>query len=249
MKRINDKSPTANESTKITSFADGVNYAVNLFSSIKILTLIRAVLLILVIIGLIFTINIAMNQEAVEKIVTHAIERDEKDDLSIRAQVSPKISRDLVDLIYSLDCDRAFIIELHNGKKNSAELPFEYFDITYEEVNENRHVKHISQYFTDVLVSHYKFPFYLTERTLFMGNAEELKKIDRRFGDNFEEHDGKYLAMITLRSTENDVGFLGVAYNYDNKVKSKEIIKHNLSEKAKIIRELLDLSVQKNNIR
>ena len=50
--------------------------------------------------------------------------------MSLRAFASPRISKNLMGLLYQLNADRAFIIEMHNGKENATLLPFVYFDMT-----------------------------------------------------------------------------------------------------------------------
>jgi hypothetical protein len=242
-----NKRTSAKNGTKITSFADGMKYAAKQIASIKLLTVFRVALFLMVFILLVFSVNVATNKSAVEKLLTHVIEKDkqEKINMNIRDMVSPKIQRNLIDLIYTLDCDRAFIIEFHNGKKNATDLPFKYFDMTYEEVNENYYVKHISQHFTNVMITHYKLPYYLSKETMFIGDTDELGKIDRRFCDNFMEYQGYYLAIIMLRSNKDEIGFLGIAYNNKDRVKPKKEIEYVINTKAKTMKDLIDLGVQR----
>lgn len=241
---------TTKEGDRITSLADGIKYAFKSLSSIKLLTAFRVTLFLMVLVLVIFSANVAMNKNAVEKLVEHVLEqnKEEKMDLDIRDMVSPKIQRNLLQMVYELDCDRAFVIELHNGKKNATELPFKFFDMTYEEVNDNRHVKHISQYFINTMVTHYKLPYYLSRRTYFFGTSEKLFEIDSRFASNFEEYEGRYIGIMILRTQKDEIGFLGIAYNDITHLKSQEAIKKELEGKAKVIRDLLDLGIQRVTI-
>lgn len=161
---------------KVTSLTDGLKYAFKALSSIKLLTIFRVSLFLMMLVMLMFSANVALNQSAVEKIVDHIVSEanEEKEDMDIRDMVSPKIQKRLASMIYTLDCDRAFAIELHNGKKNATELPFKYFDMTYEEVNDNRHVGNVSQNFVNVMVTHYKLPYYLAENNYFFGTRRGL---------------------------------------------------------------------------
>lgn len=238
------------EGERVTSLADGIKYAVKSLSSIKLLTAFRVTLFLMVLVLVIFSANVAMNKNAVEKLVEHVLEqsKEEKRDLDIRDMVSPKIQRNLLHMVYELNCDRAFVIELHNGKKNATELPFKFYDMTYEEVNDNRNVKHISQYFINTMVTHYKLPYYLSRKTYFFGTANELSEIDSRFAANFEEHDGKYLGIMILRSNREEIGFLGIAYNDTSCMKSHDVIKKELEKKANVIKDLLDLGIQRVTI-
>ena len=236
---------------KITSVGSALNYFFNKVAEIKLAVVAKVTLVFVIIILVILGVNIAINRSATEKLITHIVQvkpADEKEDLSIRDMVSPKIQKRLNVLVYRLDCDRAFVIELHNGKKNATDLPFKYFDMTYEEVNEVRHVKHVSQHFIDVMTTHYKLPFYLAANTHFFGYVPELEKIDKRFAANFEEHKGAYLAMTTLRVDGEEIGFLGAAYENEGCTIDKNKVAAILDEEAKAIRDLLDLSTQKATV-
>lgn len=235
---------------KITSFADAIEYAFKRISKIRMITIFRTTLFLMVLILLVFSVNVATNKTTVEKLVESLIEKEkeERKDMSIRDMVSPKIQRNLLNLVYTMNCDRAFIIELHNGKKNATELPFKYFDMTYEEVNDNKHSKHVSQYFVNTMVTHYKLPYYLTKNTIFVGTSEELAEIDPRFASNFEEHNGKYLGIIILRNNVEEIGFLGVAYDVKSEPLDRETIYKELVSQAKSFKDLLDLGFQRITI-
>lgn len=232
---------------KITSFATAIEYAAKRLGEIKLITIAKATLILTIIVLTVLGINIAINRSATEQLLSQVlkIQSDEKEDLSIRDMVTPKIQKRLTSLVYTLNCDRAFVIELHNGKKNATELPFKYFDMTYEEVNDKRHIKHVSQHFLNIMVTHYKIPYFLAKENFFYGDVEELEKVDRRFAANFEEHRGAHIAMITLRVNGEEIGFLGVSYEETERVPSKETIKKVLSDEADAIKDFLDLSAQK----
>lgn len=230
--------------------SDGIKYAVNVITSVKLKTFFKFIMYIIITLCAIFCLNVARSQSSVDRIIEHALEKakNEQKDMSIRDMVSPKIQRGLIELIFTLNCDRAFIIELHNGKKNVTELPFKYFDMTYEEVNENRLVKHVSQYFVNTMVTHYKLPYYLSKYTFFVGSTVEMAEIDRRFADNFEEYGVKYSAFITLRNDVEEIGFLGVSYNDTSNVPDKEKIIDTLSVCGKRMKDLLDLGTKRVTI-
>ena len=230
------------------SFADSVDYALKKVSNIRVLTVFRASLFIMLLIVLIFMFNVVTNKATVETLVEQIAKqnKEEREDMNIRDMVSPKIQRNLHNLVYKLDCDRAFIIELHNGNKNATELPFKFYDMTYEEVNDDRNAKHISQNYLNVLVTHYKLPYYLAKETYFGGTTEELAQIDSRFGENMSADNGKYLGIIILRNSKEEIGFLGVAF--DKRVpENKELVKKELHAQAKVMKELLDLNFQRQN--
>ena len=235
------------QSKGITNIADALKYAVGVISNISILTVFRVTLFLMVLCLVIFSANVALNKTAVERIVDHMVseEQSEKAAMDIRDNVSPKIQGSLTRMLYKNNGDRAFVIELHNGKKNATALPFKYYDMTYEEVNEERHVKNVSQHFTNVMVTHYKLPYYLVDEKIFVGNADELEEIDPRWADNFREHGGNVVGITILRSSGEDVGFLGISYDVGTTVPPYTQIKSELEQYAKVIAPLLDLGMQR----
>ena len=246
---MNEKEKTQPEGM-FARWAEGLEYAYRKVASIKLLTAFRVTLFLMVLVLVMFAANVAMNKDTVEKLVERALveNKESKIDMDIREMVSPKIQRCLINMIYTLDCDRAFVIELHNGQKNATDLPFKFFDMTYEEVNDERNVRYISQHFFNTMVTHYKLPYYLTKNGYFIGNASDIYEIDSRYADNFVEYGGVYTAMITLRSGKSDIGFLGISYDDSTKVKPRDVILKEVDIKAKVIRDLLDLDFQRKNI-
>ena len=68
-----------------------------------------------------YAYNIVSNKELVESYVQKIIDKKDKEEENIRDfVVTPKIQKDLDILVYSLGAERAFIFELHNGKKIQA---------------------------------------------------------------------------------------------------------------------------------
>ena len=237
------------ESSLVSKMGIAVKSAFDEIGSIRATTAFRVVSLALLVVMVVGLYNIASNKSAVEKILEKALieAKNEEAELTIRDIVSPKIQKRLQKMVLTLDADRCFAIELHNGKKNATELPFKYFDMTYEEVNEDRHVQYVSQNFMEVLVSHYKLPFYLSKHNVFIGTVQELEEIDRRFAWNFSEQNGAYIGLMMLRSGGKEVGFLGVAYNEGSKVPDKELINNIMLEESRLITEFLDLNKLQEN--
>lgn len=161
--------------------------------------------------------------------------------MALRAVASPRISKNLMGLLYQLNADRAFIIEMHNGKENATLLPFVYFDMTYEEVNEGRNIPYIADSFINMNISYFKLPQYLATNVFFIGDKEELFKLDKKFGNRFEETEGEYLGIIMLKSEGVNIGMLGVAFNSKPEI-SKDLIHAKLYEYVQNLSPLLDLN-------
>lgn len=238
------------QNRQITSFADAVKYVLQLFGEIKFLTVFRTMLIVINIIVVIFLYNVVSSQQMVEKIIDGIVttDKEERLNMNIRDQVSPQISSYLSRLLYVLDADHSFIIELHNGKKNATSLPFKYYDMTYEEVNDERNTPFVSDSYTNAMVSHYKLPYWLADNTTFIGTTEELSEIDPRFASNMASQNGKYLGMMILRSRGQNIGFIGVSYDHEEYIKDVKVIENKLEEYAKIMAPLLDLGLCKSKI-
>lgn len=171
------------------------------------------------------------------------INKYEHEKLLVRQRVTPQINYELEKMLFQLNADRTFIIELHNGKENATYLPFLYYDMTYEEVNKRNSTERIAQNFQNVNISTFKLPYYLERHFMFIGNAAEINEIDNNFGENFTKFGGAYGGFVFLKSGGKEIGFLGVAFDSE-KVPDKKDIQEALIEYGQIISPLLDLDKQ-----
>ena len=211
--------------------------------------LLQAVFFIVVFIGADFVYN-ALQSDEVTKSVIETIKKQEREEhdagSSVRGYVSPKINETLIKLVYELHADRAFVIEMHNGKENASSLPFVYFDMTYEEVREDENVKYVQPHFENINMNNYTMPWYLSEHMYFIGNIEDIKKIDKRLAVRFEDEGGAYCGLILMRSNGINIGFLGVSYKDPRPEVTDEAIHNKLTKYVQDISSLLDLNKAKN---
>jgi hypothetical protein len=162
--------------------------------------------------------------------------------------VTPKIQHDLRLLTYTLNADRAFLFELHNGKKNTCGLPFRFADMSYEETNEEKKVDRIAMQFQDIPLTLYKYPSYLQKQKMIIGAIDEIDKIDHEFAEHIKSVGGVYLGMIYISSGGTPLGFLCVSYHKYEDVPDPALIEKKLTEHDKTLTQLLDLGiVMKNN--
>jgi hypothetical protein len=162
--------------------------------------------------------------------------------------VTPKIQNDLKLLTYTLNADRAFLFELHNGKKNTSGLPFRFADMSYEETNEEKKVDRIAMQFQDIPLTLYKYPHYLQRQKMIIGTIDEIDKIDHEFANHIKSVGGVYLGMIYISSNGTPLGFLCVSYHKYEDVPDTSLIEKKLTEHDKTLTQLLDLEiVMKNN--
>lgn len=160
--------------------------------------------------------------------------------------VTPKIQHDLDILVYTINADRAFLFELHNGKKNTSGLPFRFADMTYEETNEDRMVDKVAMEFQDIPLTLYKYPHYLQKKKIIIGTVDEIEEVDRDFAKHIKDIGGVYLGMIYISNRGIPLGFLCVSYHNMNDAPSKDVIDRKLREHDQSLKQLLDLQTQIN---
>lgn len=198
--------------------------------------------------GGLFIYNLETDKEVMHKTAMKMVR--EKKEESIRDYVvTPKVQKDIEILLYSLNADRVFIFELHNGKRNVSGLPFKYADMTYEVANRERGVDRVFAKYQDVPLTMYKFPDYLHRKKFMIGSVEEIEKVDYEFAKCIKEDGGEYLAMIYINGSDGQpLLFIGISFHKKEYVPSDEVIEEKLKSYGKSIGELIDLKVQMNKV-
>ena len=194
------------------------------------------------ILGGFFLYKLASDEDAMHQAALN-IANSKKEEDARDFIVTPRIQHDLQLLTYTLNADRAFLFELHNGKKNTSGLPFRFADMTYEEVNEDRKVDKIAMQFQDIPLTLYKYPHYLQKQKIIIGTIEEIEKIDSDFATHIKNCGGVYLGMIYISSKGIPLGFLCVSYHNLNDVPDINQIEAKLKEHDKALTQLLDLQL------
>jgi hypothetical protein len=195
------------------------------------------------ILGGFFAYNIANDKEAMHE-AAMKMARSEKEENIRELVVTPKIQHELSVLVYTLNADRAFIFELHNGKKNTSGLPFKYADMTYEETNEEKKVDKVAIQFQDIPLTLYRYPHYLQTKKMIIGTTDEISGVDEDYANHIRAIGGKYLGMIYMSSGGTPIGFLCVSYHNIEDVPNKNVLELKLNEYGKMFTQLLDLRVQ-----
>jgi len=195
------------------------------------------------ILGGFFAYNIANDKEAMHE-AAMKMARSEKEENIRELVVTPKIQHELSVLVYTLNADRAFIFELHNGKKNTSGLPFKYADMTYEETNEEKKVDKVAIQFQDIPLTLYRYPHYLQTKKMIIGTTDEISSVDEDYANHIRAIGGKYLGMIYMSSGGTPIGFLCVSYHNIEDVPNKNVLELKLNEYGKMFTQLLDLRVQ-----
>lgn len=158
--------------------------------------------------------------------------------------ITPKIQKNLDAILYTLNADRAYLLEMHNGKKNTTGLPFRYMDLSYETTNLESKASKIGMHYQNMPTTLYRFPYYLQEHKYYIGNIEDFEHIDADLGKQMEGNHARYVALIALNSDGTPLGFLGISWCDVNNVPDKLLIQSKLVCYERIFSQLLDLRIQ-----
>ena len=158
--------------------------------------------------------------------------------------ITPKIQKNLDAILYTLNADRAYLIEFHNGKKNTTGLPFRYMDVSYEVTNEESKATKIGMYYQNIPTTLYKFPYYLQEHKYYIGTIDDFAKVDTDLAKQMGANLAKYFAVVALNSDGTPVGYLGISWCDPESVPDANVIKDKLFTYDKTFSQLLDLRIQ-----
>ena len=248
---VNVSAPHKSDSKGVNKYVSALKDSLTFISTVPVVSVIKFIIFVFIILFLIISFKFAYNAVNNDEFITavalkieNSKNMQEEQNLDIRTdKVTPKIQKELAMLCYSLNADRAFIFELHNGKRNASGLPFRFADMSYEETNEEKNIESVAMQFQDIPLTLYKYPHYLAEHRYIYSNVKEFAEIDNGFAKHVERIGGQYLGMIYLTTRGLPLGFLCVSFHNEPQI-SEDVIKSKLEQYGKIITPLLDLSAQ-----
>lgn len=201
--------------------------------------IIQAIILIGLLLYVVFNINTipetiqyVLRQDKIEDVATHdaAIE--------VRKRIKPQIDSILSNTLHSVDADRVFVLEMHNGTNNPSGLPFLYVEMTYCCVAEDVH--HVDDDYINLNLSRFEFPYFLEEQHYWYGSVEQLKNVDNKLALRLESNDAKYFAIMTIQGLQNELGYFGVTFTRDVSVDNTDELMMKLVDATQKISTLLD---------
>lgn len=174
----------------------------------------------------------AIKDEMVEKTRIHDLA------LEKRQHIKPEVDRILASALSSLNADRVFVIEMHNGTNNVSGLPFLYGEMTYESVADG--ISHIDDDYMNFSLSRFSFPTYIEKKHVWVGSIDELSELDDKLAKRLLSNDVTYLAITHIHGIKNELGYFGVTYCNGKTPKEKDEIMVKLMEKTQKLSTLLD---------
>lgn len=177
------------------------------------------------------TVQNAMENREMAQNVAHdkAVEK--------RYENSPKIDQILNEVLYKYGADRVCIVEMHNGTKNVAGLPFIYGEMTYEVCREG--VLPVDADYTQFNLSRLSFPTFMFEHNAFCGAMNEVNRIDDKFAERLMVNNSTYLCGYTLHGRDNVIGYFGVIWCGGSPTETVQLMK-DLSGYSQRLAVLLD---------
>lgn len=191
---------------------------------------------------------IAFNpKETVSNIIelVHVIEdENHANSEEIRKYINPIINELLDNSIRDIGCDRAFIMEGHNGKANGGGLGFYYVDMTYERCKKTLLDQSIYWQYKDMPTSIFPFFNYLDKRRYFYGDLNSLSQIDSKLAQMINANGANFLVTVEIpgkNSVNQFVGVLGYSFEVSPNL-TQEQIKDYMLEVRRRVQILLSLS-------
>ena len=178
-----------------------------------------------------FDANKVFQKEVVKEAIVESNEQNKllhTQQMKLREEVKPEITRLLRQGITDLDADRAFIIELHNGSNNTAGLPFLHCTMTYEEVKSG--IEPADEDYQNLTLSRFSFPQYLHENDIWIGKVSDGIDIDPKICKKLTSSDVTYIVIATIKSNKYELGYYGIVYcNGHKPAERSKILQHFLT--------------------
>ena len=174
---INLNQPGGEKASSIVKVVKNVTDAVSNAKWTKIVKVYLVMFFFLAtLLGGFYIYNVVTDKELVKE-TAHKMMQEKKEESIRDYVVTPKVQKDIEILLYTLNADRVFIFELHNGKKNISGLPFKYADMSYEVANIERKVDRCYTKYQDVPLTMYKYPDYMHKKKLMIGTIDDIEKV------------------------------------------------------------------------
>ena len=248
---VNVSDPNRSENKGITKYLSIFKEAFSFVSEVSNKALakffITSTIIIILFVGGRVLYNAAGSERVMEAISNWIEEQNantEEKGMVIRQDITtPAIQKELRLLCYTLNADRVFLFELHNGKKSAGGLPFIYADMSYEEVNIEKCLEYVATDFQNIPLTLYKYPHYMFHKRYEYATLEEIATLDNAFAKHIDGIGGKYLATAYITIHSKPLGFLCASFHNDP-VLSEDVIKEKMENSARILKPLLDLETQ-----
>lgn len=159
-----------------------------------------------------------------EKFQEYSIEKHEEG-IKQRLQADPQIRSLLSDFRSSINADRAYILEAHNGGSNLNNLPFLYADLTYMDPRNKYDI--IESEYKNFRLSRYPWVSYVIEHGYWYGPIEDCMESDPEMYYRLKNEEVAYMGMYVMYGKNGlPTACLGVIFKEKEDIPSiREVIK------------------------
>ena len=185
--------------------------------------------------------NVSNLPEIIDRVFsahTETVQLEHDEAVNARREIKPFVDSLLASTITCLKCDRAYVVEMHNGTNNTAGLPFIYGAMTYEETNGSTY--HIDEDYVRINLSRFSLPMFLESNHIFCGTIDDLRVIDSKLAQRMSSNDVNYIAMVTMHGIDNELGYYGISYCNNSVPLDRNKIIQNLTVVSQKLSILLD---------
>lgn len=136
-------------------------------------------------------------------------------DFRKRSQVNDDVRTILLTTVIRTDCDRAWLIECHNGTENAASgIGFYFGSMLHEVLNPSRIVESVQYLYEDFPLTRFPLIDRKAQDGYYYGSIDSLKELDVRLYHELASHGTKeFAAMIIWNQTGVPLGILGLSFS------------------------------------
>lgn len=157
-------------------------------------------------------INKSIDNAVQTELIAYGEKQKEEHDeaMEYRKIANEQIPKIIDDIMIRTNCDRVFIMEVHNGTKSISGLPFTYGNVTYEKDNTN--IMAIADDYNNIVLSRFPFLLYIEENKTWSGTMDELMQLDKNLAMRLKSNNANYLFLVRLQGKSEMLGYLGITY-------------------------------------
>ena len=159
-------------------------------------------------------------------------EKEEIKALEKLEELSPMVEEAMLKCLYKLNASRILLHCYHNGQQSYCNAPFAKMSVVKEVVDEDNNVEMMADYFQQQMLGLYRFPTYINNHAMFVGNQEDVKKIDYKYYGNMVQTKDVYCAAKSIRNGSTNVGYVTIGWQADKEIPSQEKIKSEIEKLA-----------------
>lgn len=128
-----------------------------------------------------------------------------------RLSIDSDIAHLLTELCKETGADASFIFEFHNGTNNLSGMPFFYMDMTYEHVACDDKPLYGVNAWKNIPVSGYPFIGNYYERGFYIGDVEDISKIDKSFAYKLLSQGTNKIGSMIMYGKKQPIGLIGIS--------------------------------------